>query len=84
MAQLPRGCVLLANPIGAPGFAIGGVYAFPGFPTMLQPMATYVPCQSHLGINHILDLRPISPLPATTISFFLRKKRDLVGAQGGS
>ncbi len=42
MALLPEGCELIANPLGAPGFFIGGVYAFPGFPTMLQPMATQV------------------------------------------
>lgn len=38
MAELPRGCALIANPLGAPGFHLGGVYAFPGFPTMLKPM----------------------------------------------
>lgn len=42
MAMLPEGCDLIANPIGSPGFSIAGVYAFPGFPTMLQPMATSV------------------------------------------
>ncbi|HEY5719812.1 MAG TPA: competence/damage-inducible protein A, partial [Gammaproteobacteria bacterium] len=39
MADLPAGCELLPNPGGAPGFAADGVYAFPGFPRMLQPMA---------------------------------------------
>ena len=42
MALLPEGCDLIANPIGAPGFSIKSVYAFPGFPNMLQPMATQV------------------------------------------
>jgi molybdopterin-biosynthesis enzyme MoeA-like protein len=42
MALLPPGCELIANPIGAPGFSISGIYAFPGFPDMLQPMATRV------------------------------------------
>jgi molybdopterin-biosynthesis enzyme MoeA-like protein len=42
MAQLPEGCDLIANPSGAPGFTIGGIYAFPGFPSMLQPMAREV------------------------------------------
>jgi molybdopterin-biosynthesis enzyme MoeA-like protein len=39
MAMLPEGCELIANPIGAPGFSMGGIYAFPGFPNMLEPMA---------------------------------------------
>ncbi len=38
MAMLPEGCELIANPIGAPGFFLAGVYAFPGFPNMLRPM----------------------------------------------
>lgn len=38
MADLPEGCDLVANPIGAPGFHIEGVYGFPGFPSMVQPM----------------------------------------------
>lgn len=38
MAWLPQGCELIANPLGAPGFHIQGVFAFPGFPNMLQPM----------------------------------------------
>lgn len=42
MALLPKNCRLIHNPIGAPGFHLRGVYAFPGFPTMLQPMATAV------------------------------------------
>jgi molybdopterin-biosynthesis enzyme MoeA-like protein len=42
MAMLPRGAELVANPIGAPGLALRGVYAFPGFPSMLHPMATAV------------------------------------------
>jgi molybdopterin-biosynthesis enzyme MoeA-like protein len=42
MAWLPEGCGLIANPIGAPGFFLGGIYAFPGFPTMLKPMLLQV------------------------------------------
>jgi len=38
MAWLPEGCDLLDNPSGAPGFVVRGVYAFPGFPKMMQPM----------------------------------------------
>lgn len=38
MADLPEGCDLVANPIGAPGFHIQGVYGFPGFPSMVHPM----------------------------------------------
>lgn len=38
MAWLPAGSELIANATGAPGFWLDGVYAFPGFPTMLQPM----------------------------------------------
>lgn len=39
MAWLPQGARLIDNPIGAPGFFIDPVYAFPGFPEMLRPMA---------------------------------------------
>jgi len=39
MAWLPAGAQLIDNPIGAPGFFVEPVYAFPGFPEMLQPMA---------------------------------------------
>lgn len=44
MALLPDGAALIANPIGAPGLAMvdAGIYAFPGFPSMLHPMATDV------------------------------------------
>ncbi|MDH3690541.1 MAG: molybdopterin-binding protein [Gammaproteobacteria bacterium] len=42
MALLPQGCELIDNAIGAPGFSLRGVYAFPGFPNMLQPMANAV------------------------------------------
>jgi molybdopterin-biosynthesis enzyme MoeA-like protein len=42
MAQLPEGCDLIVNPGGAPGFTMSGIYAFPGFPSMLQPMAREV------------------------------------------
>jgi molybdopterin-biosynthesis enzyme MoeA-like protein len=42
MALLPAGCELIENPIGAPGFAIRGIWAFPGFPRMLQPMVLQV------------------------------------------
>ena len=38
MAMLPEGCSLIENPHGAPGFELGGVFAFPGFPNMLQAM----------------------------------------------
>ena len=38
MAFLPENCSLIPNPIGAPGFYLDGVYAFPGFPSMLKPM----------------------------------------------
>ncbi len=38
MAWLPQDCTLISNPLGAPGFSVRGVHAFPGFPTMLQPM----------------------------------------------
>lgn len=39
MAWLPQGAQLIDNPIGAPGFSVDPVYAFPGFPEMLHPMA---------------------------------------------
>ncbi|GAB4350136.1 MAG: molybdopterin-binding protein [Gammaproteobacteria bacterium] len=42
MAELPEGSDLIANPLGAPGFHCRGVYGFPGFPNMLQPMARSV------------------------------------------
>jgi molybdopterin-biosynthesis enzyme MoeA-like protein len=42
MAWLPPGSELIANPIGAPGFVVEGIYAFPGFPAMLQPMLSAV------------------------------------------
>ena len=45
MAMLPQGCALIDNPVGAPGFSIGGIFAFPGFPKMLQPMFTNVLAQ---------------------------------------
>jgi len=38
MAELPQGSDLITNPLGAPGFHCQGVYGFPGFPNMLQPM----------------------------------------------
>jgi molybdopterin-biosynthesis enzyme MoeA-like protein len=38
MAMLPAGAALIDNPLGAPGFSVGPVHAFPGFPSMLQPM----------------------------------------------
>ncbi|MBF0351313.1 MAG: competence/damage-inducible protein A [SAR324 cluster bacterium] len=41
MAHLPHGCELLPNPLGAPGFIIKGIYAFPGFPQMLKLMTTF-------------------------------------------
>ncbi|SMC20840.1 Predicted nucleotide-utilizing enzyme [Desulfacinum hydrothermale DSM 13146] len=42
MAWLPRGASLIPNATGAPGFCVDSVYAFPGFPSMLKPMATAV------------------------------------------
>ncbi len=42
MAWLPEGCSLIPNDIGAPGFYLEDVYAFPGFPEMLQPMFRWV------------------------------------------
>lgn len=42
MAELPAGCALLPNPGGAPGFSLDGVFAFPGFPEMMRPMAEAV------------------------------------------
>lgn len=42
MAWLPQGARLIANPLGAPGFFVDPVYAFPGFPEMLHPMAQEV------------------------------------------
>lgn len=38
MADLPEHCDLIANPVGAPGFHIDGIYGLPGFPSMVQPM----------------------------------------------
>mgnify|MGYP004209657473 CR=1 FL=1 len=38
MALLPNGCGLIKNPHGAPGFELEGIFAFPGFPIMLQSM----------------------------------------------
>ncbi len=38
MTVLPQGCRLIHNPLGAPGFHIEGIYAFPGFPNMLKAM----------------------------------------------
>jgi len=41
MAEMPAGATLLFNPEGAPGFSLfGKIFAFPGFPRMLQPMLT--------------------------------------------
>jgi len=42
MTMLPKGATLISNPIGAPGFHIDGVFAFPGFSTMLKPMCTQI------------------------------------------
>jgi molybdopterin-biosynthesis enzyme MoeA-like protein len=39
MAWLPEDCGLIANPYGAPGFHMQGIFAFPGFPDMLHVMA---------------------------------------------
>jgi molybdopterin-biosynthesis enzyme MoeA-like protein len=38
MADLPEGCALIENIQGAPGFYIQGIFAFPGFPSMLKAM----------------------------------------------
>lgn len=38
MAWLPEGSDLIDNPLGAPGFSVDEVHAFPGFPSMLEPM----------------------------------------------
>lgn len=38
MTILPEGCQLIHNPLGAPGFHIKGIHAFPGFPEMLKAM----------------------------------------------
>lgn len=38
MAMLPKDCSLIENPYGTPGFEMGGIFAFPGFPNMLQAM----------------------------------------------
>jgi molybdopterin-biosynthesis enzyme MoeA-like protein len=42
MAWLPKGCDLISNPFGAPGFSLNGIFAFPGFPKMLQSMVPNV------------------------------------------
>lgn len=42
MAWLPEGSLLISNKLGAPGFFIDNIYAFPGFPEMLQPMFMWV------------------------------------------
>ncbi|SFM41440.1 competence/damage-inducible protein A [Thermodesulforhabdus norvegica] len=42
MAWLPQGSMLIPNEIGAPGFYVDEVYAFPGFPEMLRPMFIWV------------------------------------------
>lgn len=38
MAILPKECTLIPNPLGAPGFYLSHIYAFPGFPQMFKPM----------------------------------------------
>jgi len=38
LAMLPKGCKLIANELGAPGFVVESVHAFPGFPKMLHAM----------------------------------------------
>lgn len=38
MADLPEGSELIHNPEGAPGFHVQGIFAFPGFPSMLKAM----------------------------------------------
>jgi molybdenum cofactor synthesis domain-containing protein len=38
MADLPEGASLIPNTHGAPGFYLQNIFAFPGFPSMLQEM----------------------------------------------
>ena len=39
MARLPEGCALIPNPrTGAPGFAVDGVFVFPGIPALVEAM----------------------------------------------
>lgn len=43
MADLPRDCTLIPNPVNRiPGFAIANHYFLPGFPEMAWPMAAWV------------------------------------------
>lgn len=43
MADLPRGCELIPNPVsGVPGFSLHQHHFLPGFPDMAQPMARWV------------------------------------------
>lgn len=42
MADLPGGSHLIDNPLGSPGFKVGPIYAFPGFPKMMKPMVQSV------------------------------------------
>lgn len=42
MAHLPEGCGLIPNEHGAPGFHMDGIYAFPGFPYMMQAMVEHL------------------------------------------
>lgn len=67
MAMLPEGCDLIPNPIGAPGFTLNGVYAFPGFPNMLKPM-----------VRLVLD----SILPKSDSSVYLAREYVLPMSEG--
>lgn len=53
MAQLPRGCELIANPFNQiPGFSIGQHYFVPGFPVMAWPMIESVLDQHYAHLFH--------------------------------
>lgn len=51
MAFLPEGSTLIPNALGAPGFAVEGVFGLPGFPRMLPSMMEYV-------LREILGIQP--------------------------
>ncbi len=50
MAFLPEGSSLIPNALGAPGFAVEGIFGLPGFPRMLPSMMEFVLRES-LGIH---------------------------------
>lgn len=70
MTELPKGCELIDNPIGAPGFHIEGVFAFPGFPNMLRPMAEAVlkTTLPHEKVQEQATLNVTLPLPEGAIA----------------